>query len=158
MAKIVCVCHIALRAKIVIEAFGALPSYADDAVSLATVANDVRMLDTGSCIVEDQKVVGVLISDAVVAPRAMVPLDDDRLVRCFVRVIGNGSSVGRLSDLDNGAGMALASVLVGPLPVAATDHSETDFPHLGVLLAWRSVLREAVTRGETHRSPKTSPE
>lgn len=136
MAHIVSIRHIALSAQIVIPALGALPSYTLDTVRLAMITKNVRMLDSCRGVIEDQQVVGILIANAIVASGAMVPLYNDSPVRSLVGVIsvggsGSGSSgvpgtTGWLADLDNGARVTLAPILVGPLPVPASDDPQAD--------------------------------
>lgn len=121
--------HVTLRAEIIIETLRTLPSDANYPMPLATVADDIGMLDASSRIIEYQEIVSTLVADPIVAPSAMIPLNDDRLVWRSVGRIWTGSRVscgGRPTDLHYRPSMTLTAILVVPFPVLAADDSQAN--------------------------------
>lgn len=73
--------HVALRAKIVIETLLALPPDAAYPMPLASITDDIGMLDASGRVVEYQQIVSTLVSNSVITSGTMVPLDDYSLIR-----------------------------------------------------------------------------
>jgi len=72
--------HVTLCAEVVIKTLRAPPPDADYPVPLATVTNDMGMLDASGRIIEYQEIVSTLVADPIITPSTMIPLNDDRLV------------------------------------------------------------------------------
>lgn len=132
--QVVHVSHVTLRTEIVVGALCALPSHADDAVPLASVAHDVVVLHTSCGVVENEQVVVTLVAYSVVAPGAVVPLNYNSFVGGFVSRIRRGRSVSerrwRLADFHNRPRVTLATVLVVPLPVVPANDPQSHLQHL----------------------------
>lgn len=128
--------HVALSAEIIIKALGTLPPDANYPVSLATIADNVGMLDAGGRVIEHQQIVSALVTDPVITPGAVVPLNDDRLVRRPIGGIRTGGRApyhgGWLPDLHYRSGMTFAAILIIPFPILTADDTQTNFQHLQI--------------------------
>ena len=136
--------HVALRAEIVVEALRTLPPDANYPVPLATVTDNVGVLDASGRIIEHQQIVSTLVTDPIITPSAVVPLNDDRLVRRPIGWIRTGGRAPRgrwLPDLHYRSGVTLAAILIVPFPILTADDSQTNFQHLQVQNVWLLILK-----------------
>lgn len=150
MSQVMHIGHVALSTKVVIFALRALPSDTDYTVRFTAITDDIRVFDARGSVIENHQVVSVLVANAIIAPRAVVPLHDDSLVGSLISmIVGRGSTrassgcccccscIGWLTNLYDCASMTLATVLFRPFPVKAADDSKANLQHVDRLMTPR---------------------